>query len=134
MAKQFGLSAEQTSALATAMLSLGKTPEIAATGINALLLKLQTGKTQGRSFRMRCRVSGSPAASWPMILPPTRKQRWRSFLPRWPVWTNKAAETLARLFGQNTRTTSPPWSRVGSVPKGGRHRQRQNRQCRLDEP
>lgn len=61
VAKQFGLSAEQTSALGTGLLSVGKTPEIAATGINALLLKLKTAKTQGQEFQhtpnsMRCGV------------------------------------------------------------------------------
>jgi len=50
-AKQFGLSATETAALADAFLALGKPPEIAATAINALLLKLQTAKTQSNSFK-----------------------------------------------------------------------------------
>ncbi|WP_457571415.1 phage tail tape measure protein [Desulfovulcanus sp.] len=46
-ARQFGLAREQAAALADAMLALGKTPEIAASSINALLNRLQTIDTLG---------------------------------------------------------------------------------------
>ncbi len=50
-ARQFGLTAVQASALTGAMIALGKTPEVAATGINAMLVKLQTATKQGEKFQ-----------------------------------------------------------------------------------
>lgn len=49
--KSFGLAKEQAAALAAAMLSLGKSPEVAATGINALLNKMQTATQQSGDFQ-----------------------------------------------------------------------------------
>lgn len=49
-AKQFGLTAAQASALSATMIGLGKSPEVAATGINALLTKLQTATKQPKKF------------------------------------------------------------------------------------
>ncbi len=49
--RAFGLSAEQASALSNAFISLGKTPEVAATAINAMLTKMQTASTQGEKFK-----------------------------------------------------------------------------------
>jgi TP901 family phage tail tape measure protein len=51
MPKMFGLAANETAALAAAVLSLGKPPMVAATGINALLSKLQTASAQTPEFR-----------------------------------------------------------------------------------
>ena len=51
MAKQFGLSAVQAAALGSAFIALGRPPEVAATGINALLNKLQTADKQGKKFQ-----------------------------------------------------------------------------------
>lgn len=51
VSKGFGLTVIQSSALANSMLALGKTPEVAATGINALLLKMQTATNQGKPFQ-----------------------------------------------------------------------------------
>ena len=50
-AKVFGLTTVQTSALSSAFLALGKPPEVAATSINALLLKLKTADKQNKSFQ-----------------------------------------------------------------------------------
>lgn len=50
-AKQFGLTAVQASALASAFISLGKSPEKAGTAINAMLTKLQTSDKQGKKFQ-----------------------------------------------------------------------------------
>lgn len=50
-AKLLGLSGQQASSLASAFISLGKPPEVAATAINALLLKLGTADKQGRKFQ-----------------------------------------------------------------------------------
>ena len=51
MAVQFGLSGEQVGALAATFRVLKTPPEVAATSINALLLKLATADKQGRKFR-----------------------------------------------------------------------------------
>lgn len=50
-AKQFGLATEQAAALSAAFISLGKSPEVAGTAINALLTKLQTANVQGDDFK-----------------------------------------------------------------------------------
>lgn len=50
-AKQFGLATEQAAALSAAFISLGKTPEVAGTAINALLTKLQTANVQSDDFK-----------------------------------------------------------------------------------
>lgn len=50
-AKQFGLAEEQAASLAAAFIALGKPPEVAATAINALLMKLQTAEGQGQKFQ-----------------------------------------------------------------------------------
>lgn len=49
--KQFGLSAKGVAALGAAFLALGRPPEVAATGINAMLTKLMTADKQGRRFQ-----------------------------------------------------------------------------------
>ncbi len=46
--RQFGLSAEQVAALSATLIGLGKAPEVAGTGINALLTKLQTATCSPR--------------------------------------------------------------------------------------
>ena len=50
-AREFGLSGRQVGALGAAFLALKTSPEIAATGINAMLTKLQAADEQGRSFQ-----------------------------------------------------------------------------------
>ena len=50
-ARQFGLTAVQSSALVSAFISLGKAPTKAGTAINAMLSKLQTAGKQGKKFQ-----------------------------------------------------------------------------------
>ena len=50
-AKLFGLTGQQVGALGATFLALKTPPEVAATGINALLLKLKTADKQGRKFQ-----------------------------------------------------------------------------------
>jgi len=57
-AKIFGLSAKKTASLASAFIALGKPPEVAATSINALLLKLGTADKQGNKFQDALRSIG----------------------------------------------------------------------------
>ena len=49
--RMFGLAETTAAALATAMLDLGRPPEIAARAINTMLQKLQTADTQGKKFQ-----------------------------------------------------------------------------------
>nr|BDD44927.1 hypothetical protein 7 [Coxiellaceae bacterium] len=51
IARQFGLTAVQASALVSALISLGKAPTKAGTAINAILSKLQTAAKQGPRFQ-----------------------------------------------------------------------------------
>lgn len=51
IAKVFGLTATQAGALSSAFIALGKPPEVAATAINSLLLKLKTADKQGDKFQ-----------------------------------------------------------------------------------
>ncbi|WP_157314561.1 phage tail tape measure protein [Chitinibacter sp. GC72] len=100
MAKQFGLSAQQTAALGTALLSLGKTPEVAATGINALLLKLQTAKNQGKEFQdalARLGLSSRQLANDIASNPQRALEQFLATLAR--LDKQSRAETLASLFG-----------------------------------
>lgn len=60
-AKQFGLSAIQVAALGDAFIALGKPPEVAATAINAMLLKLQTATRQGKPFQLGLDAMGVSA-------------------------------------------------------------------------
>lgn len=60
-ARQFGLTAQQVSALAGTFLALGKQPEVAGTAINALLTKMQTATKQGKSFQRGLNAIGLSA-------------------------------------------------------------------------
>ena len=51
VAKVFGLSSVQAGALSSAFIALGKSPEVAGTAINSLLLKLKTADKQGDKFK-----------------------------------------------------------------------------------
>ncbi|HWT68547.1 MAG TPA: phage tail tape measure protein [Pseudomonas sp.] len=51
VAKSFGLTETQAAALSNTFISLGKTPEVAGTAINGMLIKLQTADKQGDKFK-----------------------------------------------------------------------------------
>lgn len=59
--RAFGLSAVQAAALSGSFISLGKAPEVAATAINAMLMKLQTATTQGDKFNFVLKKMGLSA-------------------------------------------------------------------------
>ena len=63
VARQFGLSAEQAAALSGAFIAMGKAPEVAATGINALLIKLSTADKQGKQFQEGLAAIGVSASA-----------------------------------------------------------------------
>ncbi|MDR2091931.1 MAG: phage tail tape measure protein [Azoarcus sp.] len=60
LSKQFGLTGQQA-ALASTMLSLGVSSEVAGTGINALLAKLQTANEQSSDFKEALQEIGMSA-------------------------------------------------------------------------
>ncbi|MDR1614396.1 MAG: phage tail tape measure protein [Campylobacteraceae bacterium] len=60
-AKVFKLTAEQTTALAGSFLSLGKSPQVAGTAINALLSKMKTAELQGTEFQDALKEMGTDA-------------------------------------------------------------------------
>ena len=99
-AKQFGLAADQAAALSSAMLSLGKTPEVAATGINALLSKLQTAPVQGEKFQEALDRMGLSAQQLADNIRNNPQQALDEFLAQLEGLDNQdRAEILARLFG-----------------------------------
>ena len=51
VARQFGLSADGAAALSSALISLGKPPEVAGMAINGMLTKLATADKQGTKFQ-----------------------------------------------------------------------------------
>ena len=51
VAKQFGLTELQTASLTNAFISLGKSPEVASTSINAMLTKLMTAEKGSKDFK-----------------------------------------------------------------------------------
>ena len=61
VSKIFGLTTVQAGALSSAFLALGKPPEVAATSINALLLKLQTADKQPAKFASALKTLGLSA-------------------------------------------------------------------------
>ena len=60
----FGLTGQQVGALGAAFLALKTPPEVAATGINALLLKLQTADKQGEKFQNALANLGMEASAF----------------------------------------------------------------------
>ena len=61
VASAFGLTANQAAALSGAFIAMGRTPEVAGTAINALLLRLQTASKQGPAFQAALESMGLSA-------------------------------------------------------------------------
>ena len=99
-AKQFGLTAEQASALASTMLSMGVSAQVAGTGINALLNKLQTASVQGKDFQDALATMGISAQQLAADIQNNPQAALTEFL-RTLETLDKAsrAEILTRLFG-----------------------------------
>lgn len=99
-AKQFGLAAEQAAALADAFIALGKSPEVAATAINALLNKLQTAQAQGAGFRDALAMIGLSADQLAAGLQADPQQALSAFLKQLEALDNQTrALVLTDLFG-----------------------------------
>lgn len=80
-AAQFGISAEQAAALASTMLSLGMSSEVAGTSINALLAKLQTANVQGKDFKDALALMGQSAEKLAADIRANPQQALSEFLP-----------------------------------------------------
>lgn len=80
MANIFGVSARQTAALATAFLSLGRTPEVAATAINALLQKLATVESADKSAQEAFKRTGLSIVEFSALLKTEPQKAIETFL------------------------------------------------------
>lgn len=100
-AKQFKLSAEQTAALASTMIEMGAGAEVAGTGINALLTKLQTANVQGPEFKRALTGMGVSAKQLALDIQNNPQQALTTFLRTLAKLDDQSrAETLTKLFGQ----------------------------------
>ncbi|MBN2855905.1 MAG: phage tail tape measure protein [Halothiobacillaceae bacterium] len=98
---QFGLTVEQAAALASTMLSLGSTSEVAGTGINALLAKLQTANVQGPAFQQALSAMGISAKQLAAEIQANPQKALTNFLETLKQLDNQSrAEILTNLFGQ----------------------------------
>lgn len=99
-AKQFGLTAEQAAALAASMLSLGVSAEVAGTGINAILSKLQTANIQSKDFQLALGSMGLSAEQLARDIRDNPQQAIDHFLQTLSGLDGaRQAEVLAKLFG-----------------------------------
>ncbi len=101
-AKQFGLAGEQAAALAAAMISLGKPPEVAATAINALLTKLQTANVQSDDFKNTLSKIGINANQMADDIQKNPQQALSNFLQTLKSMDSQQRSiTTFKLFGQD---------------------------------
>jgi TP901 family phage tail tape measure protein len=99
MGRMFGLTAEQVGALGATFLALKTPPEVAATGINALLGKLATATTQPKEFQEALRDIGLEASDLKDAIQRDAQGALLDFLKAVDGSEDKMT-TLAKLFGQ----------------------------------
>lgn len=100
-ASQFKLTADQAAALAATMIEMGAKSEVAGTGINALLSKLQTANVQGADFKSALEGIGLSATQLAADIRNNPQQALTEFLRTLSKLDDQSrAETLTRLFGQ----------------------------------
>lgn len=99
-AKQFGLVAEEAAALGAAFISLGKTPEVAGTAINALLTKLQTSTEQGADFKNSLKDIGLSAQEMADNIAANPQAALTDFLQRIEQLDKQSRSiVLSKMFG-----------------------------------
>jgi TP901 family phage tail tape measure protein len=99
--QQFGLTAEQAAALSASLLSLGKSPMVVGTSINALLSRLQTANVQGDEFRVMLERMGVSAEQLAADIRENPQQALLTFLQTLSRLDKQSqAEALVKLFGQ----------------------------------
>ena len=100
VAKQFGLTELQTASLSNAFISLGKTPEIAGTAINAMLTKLMTADKQNAKFRGALQGMGTDAVALKKAIKENGEQALMDFLKQVEKLPKEnQMGTLVDLFG-----------------------------------
>lgn len=100
-ATQFGLTTREAAALSTAFISLGKTPEIAATGINALLSRLQTANVGSKELKEGLGQLGMSAEQLADQIAANPQQALTTFLRTLKDLDGQTrAEVLTQMFGQ----------------------------------
>ena len=98
--KEFGLTTTQVAALSSTFLALGKPPEVAATGINALLLKMRTATNQNKDFRAALTDIGYTAKSLESGVLKDAQGTLTTFLDKLNnLKPEKRMNVLADLFG-----------------------------------
>ncbi len=99
-ARQFGLAKEEAAALVDTLIALGKEPEVAARGVNALLSKLQTATSQGKKFQEGLDLIGTSAKELETSIGQNAQQALLDFLNRMKEVDNQTRATAAvKLFG-----------------------------------
>lgn len=99
--RQFGLANNQIAALASTFISLGKSPEVAATGINALLNKLQTAGVQSDEFKTELQNLVGDVDAFTRSMDVDAQAALDNFLAQLgKLDTRGQAEAITVLFGQ----------------------------------
>ena len=104
-ANQFGLSAQQTAALSSAFLALGRSPQDATKSIKALLQKLQTAETQSAGFQAALEKIGLSAEQLALDIHNKPQAALTEFLQTLQqLDSTEQAVVLQDLFGDNVGT------------------------------
>ncbi|MDR3088565.1 MAG: phage tail tape measure protein [Desulfobulbaceae bacterium] len=97
----FGLAKEQAAALAAAMLDIGKTPEVAATGLNAFMTKLQTAEAQTPKFQAALQKIGLSAEQMGKMVAEKPQEAINLLLGKLAELDNRQKSiVMLELFGQ----------------------------------
>lgn len=100
VAKQFGLTELQTASLSNALISLGKTPEVAGTAINGMLTKLMTAEKGDKDFQAALKSMGISAKDLKRDIAKNGEQALMDFLKAInKLPKDKQMGTLVDLFG-----------------------------------
>ncbi|MDH4566184.1 phage tail tape measure protein [Pseudomonas sp. BN414] len=99
--RQFGLVDTQIAALSSTFLSLGKSPEVAATAINALLNKLQTAGVQSDDFQQELKNLVGDVDAFTKSMDTDAQGALDNFLAKLGELDSRGqAEAITVLFGQ----------------------------------
>ncbi|MBF0368585.1 MAG: phage tail tape measure protein [Magnetococcales bacterium] len=99
-AKQFGLAKDEAAALTAAFIDLGKPPEVAATAINSMLVKMQTASDGTRGFKEALGDLGIQAEDLEKSIAEDAQGALLSFLETLSsVDSQERAGLLKKLFG-----------------------------------
>lgn len=100
ISKGFGLTAEQAAAFGASLISLGKSPEVASTAINALLQNLQQAGRQGPEFQAALARIGTSSEQLAADIRDNPQRALISFLSTLEqLDTQSRADVLGQMFG-----------------------------------